>query len=198
MFVTVASNDGSFLIRPIPKVFFFDPVPFGAGAMLILTNFPLNSSNLTAEHIRGVTILASQAQAAWGSRSLGGLSVGEFLGITDRSGGDKSNERLSLKRAKTARDALWAAMGKSDVDLSFSHGLGEQFAARYYGQKDGTRSAGFRGVVCYLWESSTTARDVGLKLAIKAAAPPEGGFGLSRQFLPPLHLGRKVPNSPFA
>jgi len=195
MFTVIDNPTGHFTLLPFPSSLFFEPPPFGAGAMLVLNEFRLNSSKLNAEHVRGMTILAGQAQATWGGVE---LAVGEFFGVTDRSGSDSFNQKLSTQRAKSARDALWGVLGLGDANLTFSVGLGEQFAAEYYQEADNTQHGGFRGVACYLWESLSTARDPGLRIEIASASPPEGGFGNRRIFLPPLHLGRKANGSPFA
>jgi hypothetical protein len=193
MFATVESPTGHFHIRAMPPRFFLDPSPFGDGGMLILNSFKNNSSKLAGEHYRGVEIFAAQAKAAFES----GFGAGEFYGITDRSGSEAYNYKMSRFRADNAKSALWAAMGFTDERGSHVEGLGERFAAEYYGKADNSRHEGFRGVACYLWQSFATARDPILRMEIAAAGPPDGGGDFRRLYLAALHMGRRNPDNPF-
>jgi hypothetical protein len=194
MFTSTDSSTGQFGIRPIPELFFELPSPFGSGAMLVLNGFGNNSAKLAAEHHRGVQILVAQVRSSWGP----GSGVGEFYGITDRSGSDALNQRLSGQRAQNARDALWSALGFGEAHINHFDGLGETFAAEYFQEADDSRHGGFRGVACYVWESFAVARDTVLQMNVKAAKPPDGGGGFRRTFLAPLHLGRRNSACPFA
>jgi hypothetical protein len=193
MIVSVDSPTGHFSIRPIPPRFFFDPSPFGNGGMLVLNSFPNNSSKLVGEHHRGIKVFAAQAKAAF----LGGFGAGEFYGITDRTGSESYNFKMSQFRAANARDAVWAAMDFNDERVSFVEGLGERFAAEYFAEADNSRHGGFRGVACYVWPTFATGRDPGLRIEIAAAGPPEGGGAFRRTFLAALHMGRRNPECPF-
>jgi hypothetical protein len=202
MFAVVQSPTEHFLIAPLPPSFFETPPPFGGGAMLILNKFDNNSASLRAEHVQGILIAAAQAS--------GNVSACEAYGITDRTGSESFNLALSTRRANTALAALNTALSLGSSRLTFANGLGERFADEYFQLADGTesgkkkgttgRNEDFRGVVCYLWESFATATDPFLQVSIAFAAPPTGGGGLSRTFLPALHMGRlrAQPRSPFA
>lgn len=192
MFTSVDSPSGHFTLLPIPREFFEFSSPFGGSAMLILQKFKNNSSQLLSEHMRGIAIAASQAS--------GGVSACEVYGVTDRSGSEDLNRALSLQRATNALEALKPALGLLPFNTTFAGGLGERFADEYHQRADNERNDLFRGVVCYLWESLGAATDTVLKIEVSFAAPPLGGFGRRRIFLPPLHMGRlrTVPRPPFA
>ena len=193
MFSAVDSPSGHFTLMPIPSEFFELPSPFGAGsAMLILQKFANNSAQLVSEHMRGISIAASQAN--------GQVSACEVYGVTDRAGSEDLNRALSLQRAVSTLEALKPALSIQPFHTVFAGGLGERFAEEYHQRADNERNENFRGVVCYLWESFSAATDTILKIEVAFAAPPLGGTGRRRIFLPPLHMGRlrTVPRPPFA
>lgn len=196
MFTFTEGPTGKFTLIPMPDRFFEFPSSNSGGALLILNGFANNSATLTSEHNQGILIAATQAMASFGTGS-GAL---EFYGITDRTGSADYNLQLSRQRAATALSAMRSAMGLQDRMLAFSNGLGERLADEYYQQQDNTRSDGFRGVACYLWDSLNRATDPFFQLEIAFAAPPTGGDPARRALLAPLHLGRlkSAPRSPFA
>ncbi len=194
-----ATNDpgGFFSLRPMPNSVFDIASPFGSGAQLVLQRFPKNSAQLLPQHSAGISVAAAQARQTFGAS--GGAI--ELFGLTDRSGQDAFNIGLSTNRARNAENALRIAMSLGDFSASFSNGLGEEFEKLYFpNDKDGSSNDSFRGVVCYLWESIATARDVGLRLQISFAAPPLPAGDRRTSVLGPLHLGRlrATPRSSFA
>lgn len=196
MFTFTESPTGKFTLIPMPNRFFELPSPSGGGALLILNGFANNSANLQSEHFQGIQIAAAQAAASFGAGS-GAL---EFYGITDRTGTAEYNLQLSRLRAATALNTMRATMGLADRMVTFSNGLGERLAEEYFEHLDNTRSEGFRGVACYIWESMNRATDPFFQLEVAFAAPPTGGSPTNRVLLAPLHLGRlkSSPRSPFA
>lgn len=197
MFSATDDPGGFFALRPLPKLLFDIASPFGSGAQLFLLRFPKNSAQLLPQHLAGVSLAAAQAKQTFGE-SAGALEV---YGLTDRSGTDAFNLGLSTQRAKNAETALRGAMGLGSFNQSFSNGLGEEFEKLYFPNfKDGSSADQFRGVVCYLWESIATARDVGLRIQVAFAAPPMSDDDGRKSVLGPLHMGRvrMTPRSTFA
>jgi hypothetical protein len=192
MFSEVRSPTGHFSLLPLPAIFFDIPPPFGAGAMLVLNKFANNSSKLLPQHMIGISTAASQGKGIVGAC--------EVYGITDRAGSEDLNKALSVKRANAALTALKTALSLESFNTVFANGLGERFADEYFKNADNSREAGFRGVVCYLWQSFATATDASLKINVAFASPPDGGGDRRRAFLAPLHMGRlrTTPRSPFA
>lgn len=195
MFTQVIDPLGFYSLYPMPRTFFETPSPYGNGAMLILNNYPNNSTSITPMHAAGIAIAVAQANAVTGQ----GEAVLEAYGVTDRTGSDAYNLALSAKRAKIVVETMRSALGSLDWKASWSAGLGERFAAEYYSEVDSTRDSRMRGVVCYIWDSISEARDPFLRTEIQFASPP-GSDPARRGMLGPLHLGRykSVPPSPFA
>jgi OmpA family len=195
MFTTVESPTGHFTLIRFPEDFHELPNPFGSGGLLILNRFANNSAQLQSEHKRGLLIAASQARETFGA----GNGALEVYGTTDRSGSESLNKALSTRRAEAALATLRDAMALSPSSFTFANGLGERFADEYFAQGEDSRNDVFRGVLCYLWESFSTATDAVLRINVAFAAPPLEGDGRRRIFLAALHMGRlrAQPPSPF-
>ncbi len=197
MFSATDDPGGFFALRPMPASVFDIASPFGSGAQLFLQRFTKNSAELLPQHAAGISIAAAQARLTFGAS--GGAI--EIFGMTDRSGKDAFNQALSTNRAKNAENALRSAMSLGSFNASFSNGLGEEFEKQYFPKdQDGSSNDRFRGVICYLWESISTARDVGLRIQIGFAGPPLTEGDARTSVLGPLHLGRlrATPRSSFA
>ncbi|GJD54755.1 OmpA family protein [Methylobacterium dankookense] len=186
MFKPFDDPKGCFSFQGLPSKFFLDPSPFGNGALLILHQYANNAMDIDSRHVSGVKQAVAQVRETFGESS-GAL---EFYGITDRTGSDSYNKTLSTTRARNALNRFIAELGFTNSNHTFSNGLGESFDAEYFDAKDGTAHAGFRGVACYFWESSLTARDPVLTTSIAFAKPHSKGSAQESSLLGPLHLGR--------
>jgi hypothetical protein len=195
MFKAFEDPKGCFSFQPIPSKFFLEPSPFGNGALLILHRYANNASDIDSRHVFGVKETVAQVRETFGERS-GAL---EFYGISDRTGSDRYNKALSAAKAKNALNRFVAELGFQSFNHTFSNGLGETFEAEYFDAKDGTAHEGFRGVACYFWESSSTARDPMLTTSIAFAKPHSKGSAQETSLFGPLHLGRlrATPRSTF-
>ncbi len=197
MFSVIQDPTGFFALRPLPSTLFDIASPFGSGAQLFLLRFPKNSATLLPQHLVGIGFAVAQARSTFGSSS-GAI---EAYGLADRSGSDAFNKQLSDKRAVNVKNTLVGAMGIGDFGTSFSNGLGEQFEKEYFpDDPDNSTNDAFRGVVCYLWESIATARDVALRIQISFATPPMSNRTGRATLLGPLNLGRlrSTPRSVFS
>ena len=193
MFTLVESPTNHFTLLPLPSIFFENPPPFGAGALLLLNRFNNNSATLLPAHLQGIAIAAAQAKSSMNSA----FASCEVYGFTDRSGSESVNKVMSNQRASAALGAMKAAAGLDGVN--FSNGLGERFADEYFQVDEDARNDVFRGVAVYLWESFNTATDPFLKVNVAFASPSSGIEGRDRIFLAALHMGRHraQPASPF-